>query len=239
MKIIDLSGKKFGRLTVIKQAGKKNNKITWLCKCDCGNEKIVKGIDLKRQHVKSCGCLKKELVPKSKIHGKRFTRLYAVWNSMKQRCGNPKNKGYKNYGGKGIKVCGKWANSFVEFYNWAIENGYNENLSGNDCTIDRININGDYEPNNCRWVDKKIQANNKSNNHFITYRGETGTVAQWEEKLGIDSRALYQRLKLGWSVDKTIETPVREAKIKYKFTVRGTKKKLKALKEYLTENGLI
>ena len=239
MKVIDLTGERFGRLTVIRQIGKRNNRVTWLCKCDCGNEKIVKGVDLKRGHVKSCGCLKKEFVPKSKTHGKRSTRLYTIWNMMKQRCENPKSKSYKNYGGRGIRVCNEWKNNFQSFYDWAINNGYNENLNGNDCTIDRISVNGNYEPTNCRWVNKKFQANNKRNNHFISYRGETHTIAQWEEKLGINNRVFYQRLKLGWGIDETIETPVRKTKIKYKFTAKGTKAQLKALKEYLIQNGLI
>lgn len=199
LKVEDLTGKKFNKLTVIRRVeNTKNGQTRWLCECDCGNTKIVTGVGLRRNHVKSCGCLVKEMSGKNLIkHGlsnnKVFYRLMHIRKGMKIRCYNPNNKSYSNYGGRGIKVCDEWLDKktgMKSFYDWAIQNGYKEGL-----TIDRIDVNGNYEPNNCRWVTNKIQCNNKTNNHIITYNGETHTMTEWSEIFGISYDAIRYRIK--------------------------------------------
>lgn len=139
-------------------------------------------------------------------HGKRHTRIYDIWRSMRQRCYNPNTNRYKNYGGKGIKVCDEWRESFEAFYEWAMANGYADNL-----TIDRKDTNGNYEPNNCRWVTMKEQQNNRLNNHLETYNGETHTIAEWSEITGIKMCTLWARLKkYGWSIEKALTTATRK-----------------------------
>lgn len=203
-KLIDLTGLKFGRLTVIKYVGKSK----WLCKCECGNEKIVSTTHLKND-TKSCGCLKKEMLsqrtkPKNftnKKHGLHNEKLYNTWKCIRQRCNNKNNKRYKDYGGRGITICKEW-NNFKNFYNWAINNGYQENL-----TIDRIDNNKGYLPENCRWTDITTQANNKRNNRNYTYNNETHTLGEWAKILNINYWALRSRLDRGWDIKKAFNTP--------------------------------
>ena len=199
-----LSGMVFGRLTVIERMGKsKSGGATWLCQCDCGNQSIVQGSALRSGVTRSCGCLNRELVT---THGKSKERLYRIWNNMLRRCSNPSSQSYNYYGGRGIIVCPEWLN-FESFYEWAIDNGYNDTLS-----IDRIDTNGNYEPKNVRFVSNKVQQNNKRNNHYIAYNGKTQTVAQWAEDLGINANTLYFRLSSGWSPEEALTTPVRKRK---------------------------
>ena len=203
-KLIDLTGQRFGRLKVIARAeNTRQGKPQWLCECDCGNRKIVYGYSLTRGATKSCGCLLKETtITKNTTHGKRHMRIYRIWASIHERCNYPAHKYYKNYGGRGIRVCAEWDDFFM-FYEWALANGYQEGL-----TIDRIDTNGNYEPSNCRWVTMKVQNNNRRNNHLVTYKGQTKTLSEWAEEFQINRYTLYKRIQAGWSVEKALETPV-------------------------------
>jgi hypothetical protein len=197
------AGQKFNRLTVVKlhhiqiyisPKGIKYNIEYYLCKCDCGNETIVMKKCLLRNNVKSCGCLFKE--KNNTTHGLTNTRFYHIWNSIKQRCYNKNNKDYKNYGIRGIIVCSEWKDNFKNFYDWSIDNGYQDTLE-----IDRIDNNGNYEPSNCRWVDIKTQARNRRTNHLITYRGKTHCLIEWAEIYKISHTLIRDRLKLGWKIE--------------------------------------
>jgi hypothetical protein len=207
----DLTGQKFGMLTCIKDVGRSKSKsVMWLCRCDCGNETIVNSGHIVSGNTKSCGCLIKEVLTKrntthslTKDSSGRQTKLYNVWVSMRQRCFNAKSRDYKDYGGRGITVCKSWLD-YKNFHNWAMTNGYKDGL-----TIERINVNGDYEPNNCIWVTPDKQAKNTRNNHFISYNGQTKILAEWSRILGVESSLLRYRLKT-WSVEEAFTTPVKQ-----------------------------
>ena len=167
-KTIDLTGRKFGRLTVISRAPNQGRRVMWQCVCDCGNEHTVNADNLARGRIKSCGCLNKDtLVTRSKTHGGSKTRLYRVWFNMLRRCNDPKSNRYKYYGARGIKVCDEWSNEFGTFQKWAMSNGYNENAKRGECTIDRIDNNGNYCPGNCRFADSVTQRNNRREKSYI------------------------------------------------------------------------
>lgn len=206
----DYIGLKFGRLTVIKLHHKvrKNPsgyRLYYLCKCNCGNFKIANIDNLVSGYIQSCGCLRKECYfTNHRIHGMANSRLYKIWIGMKARCYNLKNKSYNNYGNRGITVCNEWKSDFMNFYNWAMNNGYNDDL-----TIDRIDVNGNYEPNNCRWVDRKVQANNTRTNHYITYNEETHTIAEWCRIVNISYPCFMHRIQRGWNIDRILNTPMR------------------------------
>ena len=161
-RLIDLTGQKFGRLLVIERAGSdKSKNATWLCACDCGNCIIVCRPHLRRGATVSCGCHRKAQNITARItHGGRKERLYTVWANMHARCGHESRPDYKHYGGRGITVCAEWKN-YGNFRSWALANGYDENAPFGECTIDRIDVNGNYEPTNCRWVDMAEQSRNK------------------------------------------------------------------------------
>lgn len=197
MKAKNLIGKKFGRLTVVAR-GKNTSggKTTWVCDCDCGKrkEKAVIAYDLESGKVQSCGCLHLENNKGRNItHNQTGTRLYRIWVSMHQRCRNPKNIAYKNYGGKGISVCDEWI-EFVAFSDWALSHGYADNL-----TLDRIDCEDGYSPNNCRWATMKVQQNNRRNNHKISIGGVCKTIAEWSDLSGIPRATLEWRIKNNWA----------------------------------------
>lgn len=210
-RIIDLTGKKFGRLTVLKRAKNRGKDVFWLCQCECGNQKEVNGSKLRGGKTKSCGCLKKDMSFDEKYgfvrktHGMSNTRIYRIYNKMKLRCYSKTNSAYKDYGGRGITVCQEWLDDFMNFYNWSMENGYSDDLS-----IDRINNDKGYSPENCRWATKKKQANNTRSTVFLTYKGETKPASEWSKITGIRQDTLTMRKRNGWSDDRCIETPVKK-----------------------------
>lgn len=208
-KFQDLTGQRFGRLTVINRTQNKGNKVVWKCKCDCGNETETTSYHLKSGQTTSCGCYHKERVAQTHTkHGERHSKLYAVWIAMKDRCDNPNNKDYHDYGARKITVCSEWLdkeNGFISFNNWSIDNGYKYGL-----TLDRIDNEKGYSPNNCRWVTQKEQCNNKRNNHKIAYDGKELTMMQWACILGIPYRTLERRInKYNWTTKKALTTPVK------------------------------
>lgn len=193
-------GDKFGKLTVIEKVEdyivpcNGEHRSQWKCYCDCGNISIVKDFNLKSGSIKSCGCLQKELLIKRSIkHNLSYSRIYEEYRSIIKRCYNPNNKYYHSYGGRGITICNEWLdkdNGFMNFYNWSMSHGYR-----NDLTIDRINVNGNYEPSNCRWIPKEYQAHNRRNNIKINFNGEKYDISQLANILGISYPLLRYRLK--------------------------------------------
>lgn len=205
MKHKDLAGLRFNMLEVISFAYIKDSHSYWNCKCDCGNTSVVCGSRLVKGLTKSCGCLGPKLSSKrNRKHGKSNTRLYKLFYGMRERCYNEQGKDYKNYGGRGIKICDEWLSNPLLFIEWAYKNGYNDKLS-----IDRIDVNEDYTPNNCRWVSFKKQANNRRNNLIITFEGKTMSAAEWCEFKGWNRHVIPERLRNGWSLEKAMTTPLR------------------------------
>ena len=193
----DKTGMRFGKLTVIEYAGSNAKQHSlWLCKCECGKTTIVRGGNLTSGNTTSCGC---------KDHHLAKTRIYDIWHGMKSRCYRKNHVHYKNYGGRGISVCDEWKNDFMSFYDWAIKNGYDDSL-----TIDRINNDGNYCPENCRWVTQQEQMNNTRFNRNITFNGETHTLTEWSRICGISISSLYYRIRSGWELEKVFGTPSTE-----------------------------
>jgi hypothetical protein len=196
MKIKDLTGQKFNMLTVIGLSYTKDGKSFWHCLCECGKETVVRGRYLQIGKTKSCGCLKGKRRPK---HGKSCTRMYRIWSGMKVRT-NPNNRGkYPSYSGRGITHCKEW-DQFEPFYKWAMENGYSDNMS-----IDRIDVNGNYEPSNCRWVTMMVQGRNKRNNHLIEIGDNRITASELTEITKFGKSCMAARIRRGYSGDKLLK----------------------------------
>lgn len=209
-RLIDITGNKYNKLTVVKRVNKPNEKsVIWECLCDCGNTTYVRGKNLKNGAVKSCGCLLKS--NKSSIrHNMSKTRLYRTWANIKGRCYIPSCKAYKNYGLRGITMCDEWKNSFESFMEWALNNGYNDTLS-----IERIDVNKGYYPDNCTWIPLNEQQKNRTINLNINYNGETKILAEWCRELGKPYKQIHNRIyKLGWSFERAITEPVHTEKRK-------------------------
>lgn len=209
-----LIGKKFGRLTVVefsgftvKQVMRKTGLVNqraprWLCVCDCGKRCEISGNSLRSGNTKSCGCYGKEQRLKAlTTHGQTGSRLHRAWSEMKTRCSNPNRTFWKRYGGRGIKVCERWES--FELFNQDMGSSWFEGAS-----LERKNLNGDYEPANCEWATTLVQANNTSKNRHVSFHGETHTVAQWARRLGINPFTLYTRLN-NWTVEDAMTRPVR------------------------------
>lgn len=210
----DLKGKRFGMLLVVEYHSS-NNGAKWLCRCDCGNVSVVPSRSLNYGTTRSCGCgSKKQAVENCNKHRERiavglpYTRqLKDVYRNMLSRCYDSTNRRYKNYGGRGIVVCNEWLDGRRAFYKWAIENGYRPGLM-----IDRRDNDGNYCPQNCRFVDAYVQMNNTSRNRFIEWNGAAMTVAQWERSLNWRKGRLQSRLNNGWSVDRAMTQEPRKSK---------------------------
>ena len=205
-KLIDITGQKFGHLTVVQKVKSRNGQSMWLCKCSCGNTTIQSGGNLRKGTIKSCGHLRNDKTERQKIahrtiakekHGDSGSRLYGVWLNMRRRCDYPNDISYSNYGGRGIKVCDEWDTNFLAFKEWAMSAGYNPNAKRGECTLDRIDTDGDYCPENCRWQSMLEQSNNRRNSYTITYNNETHTAAEWENITGIPKGVIYARYKAG------------------------------------------
>ena len=194
----DLTGQRFGRLTVIRRHDKVNGYFRWECACDCGTMKIVSSPSL-HGGARSCGCLLAEHNKNQKVHGREPKRLYHIWSGMKCRCNDPRNKDFPHYGGRGITVSPVWSD-FVQFRDWAFSSGYADNL-----TLDRIDTNGNYCPQNCRWATPKEQANNRTNNRKISYHGETKNISEWAEHFGIDPSLFHAAIRRGRTMDEIVE----------------------------------
>lgn len=207
MNKLNLIGQKFGRLMVISEAPKQKRCIQWNCLCDCGAKTIVSTSNLRAGYTKSCGCLHLEIISlRNGTHHQTKTRLFHIWMGMKARCQNPNSPAWENYGGRGIRVCGEWLSNFESFAKWAKAHGYDDSLS-----LDRINVNGNYDPSNCRWTTARQQARNTRKNVF--YKGRC--LADWCNELGISNRTVDRRLHRGhWTIEKALFTPVRHKNCK-------------------------
>lgn len=202
-KLIDITGQKFGRLTVIERYDVSNRSVRWLCVCECGNKTKVTGYALRSGHSNSCGCLSREMsVTRKKKHGQSKcnswgeTGAYKSWCSMLQRCVNTKNPYYSNYGARGITVCNDWR----DFQNFYRDMGPRPIGS----SIDRIDGNGNYEPGNCRWADRVTQQNNTRRNRLIECHGKTQSIAIWAREIGVSYECLLARIARGWSVEEAL-----------------------------------
>lgn len=202
----DITGQKFGHLYVQGVDRRCSGNVYYKCLCDCGNTITVCAPALKQGRTKSCGCARGKMISeKIRTHGESNTRLFRVWGSVKNRCYNENEPSYKNYGDRGIGVCAAWLTNYEAFRDWALANGYDENAPYGECTLDRIDVNGNYSPENCRWVNLKIQANNKTTSHFIDYRGERHTIAEWSELLGVPKYIIHDGLRAGKPFDEIVE----------------------------------
>lgn len=201
----DLIGRRFGRLVVQGFAGRTDRGATWNCVCDCGQTKIVVGKDLRSGRTKSCGCLESESRRRAKntTHGMTYTPIYRSYRSMISRC-LPSYHGHSAYYDRGIKVCDEWIgkDGFIHFHAWAMAHGYDPSL-----TLDRIDVDKGYSPDNCRWATNKQQQNNRTDNVYVTRGGVTKTLKQWCEELGLNYGTVKARRQLGWSDDRLFEPP--------------------------------
>lgn len=220
--IKDLTGMRFGRLTVLSLTDKRHHhQVIWLCQCDCGKIVEVNGTYMRTGDTKSCGCLHDEIASRRlkdamKTHGGYYDRLHGIWTDMLTRCKNPNSKPYPQYGGRGIKVCVEWDHSYQKFKDWAYANGYDETAPYGECTLDRIDVNGNYCPENCRFITLTEQSRNKTTTRNITIDGKTHCIAEWAEILGITPSTIGNAERLRGIPP--------EAYIKYRLTHRNIRR---------------
>lgn len=197
--MIDPVGERFGRYVVLREVERAGRARRFLCRCDCGTEKVVRLNHLRRGTIRSCGCLAKDRIRETKtthgmfvgardINGRR-TRLYTIWMNMRRRCSSPVSDPGRRYVGRGIQVCHEWQD-FATFRDWSLAHGYRDDL-----TIDRIDNDGNYEPSNCRWIPLADQARNRSSTRLVTHAGRTQTLTEWSEELGMTRATLRRRLE--------------------------------------------
>lgn len=206
----DLTGRRFGRLVVEGPAPDKVLKSgyhepMWICVCDCGKRKVIRGKSLRGGITSSCGCWQRESVGnRARTHGGFGTRLYAVWDSMRQRCLNPAHHAYENYGGRGIRICPEW-DDFAVFRTWALAAGYDEYAERGTLTLDRIDVEQGYSPDNCRWSNMREQANNRRMSIRLDYLGESRTLTEWAALIGLDYTTLWKRYNAGKSPEEILK----------------------------------
>lgn len=205
MNVEDLTGQRFGRLVVIRRGeNSRTGSVRWLCQCDCGNTKEVYRSALKSGLTKSCGCWQKDH-PAQKTHGMSKTKIYGILCGMKDRCYNPNTPSYQNYGARGIKICQEWLDDPMAFIKWAYEHDFDEDAAQDECQIERIDVNGDYCPENCKWADSFEQANNKRNTIILEYNGEKHNLLEWSNITGLSREIIYERVHCyHWSVGRAL-----------------------------------
>lgn len=204
-KFIDMEGQKYNRWTVLRFDSIRDNTAFWLCKCECGTIRVVSGVSLRNNDSKSCGCILKDTCTK-KINGLSKTRINRIYHNIKYRCNNSSSPSYKNYGGRGIKICDEWLdkhNGFLNFYNWSINNGYKEDL-----TIDRIDVNGNYEPSNCRWIPLTEQFYNKTDNVFYIVNNQKKCLSELCKEYNMPYQTVRKRLERGNDIISALTTPI-------------------------------
>ena len=203
--------------TIISEVDKRNDKRYFLCKCDCGNTRTERLVALRAGEIKSCGCLKCETDrknirkcnsehPNYSVHNSYYKKMYGNWHDMKQRCQNPNSAAFNWYGERGISVCDEW-NKFKPFMDWALRSGWEEGL-----TIERNDVNGNYDPSNCTWIPKNEQSNNTRRSRVLTFRGKSQNITQWSKDLGFGRGVIRKRLINGWNVEKALTTPSGEGR---------------------------
>lgn len=203
---VNIIGKRFGNLVVLSYSHANGYTKYFLCQCDCGNQTVVAKNALTTGKQVSCGCLRKKRIADLNRLPNGYLRLGKIYRSMKERCYNTASNRYYRYGARGIKICDEWLSDINAFRKWAIDNGYKEGLS-----IDRIDNDGDYSPNNCRWIKPSEQWNNTSKTVLIEYNGKSQTLTQWANELNIPTSTLHNRLRVhGWSVERALTEPVRK-----------------------------
>lgn len=208
---IDRRGQVFGRLTVLNEPptkGSRSKLRTWKCRCECGTIKFVNPSLLRTGKTKSCGCLRRDMGKRKATHGLTDSPEWTAWARIKQVCSNPKNDYWKHYGGRGITICDRWKNSFEAFLqDMGRRPDGAKKHKRSFYSIDRIDNNGPYSPENCRWASASEQMNNTTRSRLITFRNETRTLTQWARMLGLDPNVVRHRLIYGWSVELALTTP--------------------------------